>query len=225
MRRLPTPSLCLFLAAAAATQGCAMAYARRSLTFGGERTSEVLAVTRAAVDHGQLFVDLVTTSDGSGGTRRVTVRLPLSELAGELRLPGPVKDGLLESWSRVGDRARVARLSGRAVRGVDHFPKRAPLIPVREVQLDEFSAPALPATSGVDPVVYSVAVSLPPSTLVGVVLPHPAPAGAEWLFISGADERHPVARSYAVWAGAFVVDVFLAEVAIGMTLILLCGGF
>jgi hypothetical protein len=214
MRRHPVSTLLLLLAAVVATPGCATMYANKTLSFTRERPFDVVAVNRAAVDRDHLFVDLVVRAVDRVGTQQVTLDLPLSSLTGELRLREPARDGLLHSWTRIDERTRVARASGRALRRAGGFPERAVPLPLRREGLDEFSAATLPLPTGGQLTVSVVTTTSPPSTLLAVVLPRPAWIDAERLLISGVDVEQPRAESYAAWAGAVVVDVVLWDIAL-----------
>ena len=223
MRRVPCSTVLLLVATTLATPGCATMYVGKTADFTRERASDIVAVNQAAIDGDTLFVDLAVQNVHKGGTREVTLRLPLSELTAELRLREPTRAGLLHSWSRVDDRTRVARVSRHAVRERDRFPERARPLPLQRVGFDDFTAAALAAPTGAEPDVHVVTTASPPSTLLGVVLARPAWVGTEQILISGIDEENPRAASYVVWGGAFIVDVVMTQLALGTVFCLLGG--
>jgi hypothetical protein len=223
MHHRHTPTLLLLFAAVTATPGCATMYVSKNANFSRERSSDVVAVNRAALDGDKLFVDLSVRNGHRGGTREVTLRLPLSELTGELRLQQPARAGLLHSWSRIDEHTRVARVSKHAVREPGQFPDRAMPLPLQRTGFYDFNAAALLAPTGAEPQVHVVSTASPPSTMLGLVLVRPAWVGTEQVLISGIDEEEPRATSYAAWGGAFILDVVVTEVALG-TIFCLLGG-
>ena len=223
MRRVPCSTVLLLVATTLATPGCATMYVSKTADFTRERSSDIVAVNRAAIDGDTLFVDLAVRNGHEGGTREVTLRLPLSELVGELRLREPARAGLLHSWSRIDDRTRIARVSRQAVREPGRFPERARPLPLQRTGFDDFNAAALPAPTLAEPEVHVVTTAAPPSTLLGVVLARPAWVGTEQVLISGVDEEGPRATSYVAWGGAFLLDVVMTQFALGAVFCLLGG--
>jgi hypothetical protein len=198
-------------------------YVSKNANFTRERSSDIVAVNRAAIDGDKLFVDLTVRNGHRGGPREVTLRLPLSELTGELRLREPTRAGLLHSWSRVDDRTRIARVSRHALREAGRFPERARPLPLQRTGFDDFNAAALPAPTGAEPQVHVVTTASPPSTLLGVVLARPAWVGTEQVLISGIDEEEPRTTSYVAWGGAVIFDVVMTQLAFGALFCLLGG--
>lgn len=223
MRHLPLSAVLLLVAATLATPGCATMYVSKNVNFTRDRPSDIVAVNRAAIDGDTMFVDLTVRNGHEGGTREVTLRLPLSELTGELRLREPTRAGLLHSWSLVDDRTRIARASRHAVREAGRFPERARPLPLQGTGFYDFYAAALAAPTGAEPEVHVVTTVSPPSTLLGVVLARPAWVGTEQILISGIDEEDPRATSYVAWGGAFLLDVVMTQFALGAVFCLLGG--
>jgi hypothetical protein len=223
MRHIPRSTVLLLVATTLATPGCATMYVSKTADFTRERSSDIVAVNRAAIDGDTLFVDLAVRNGHEAGTREVTLRLPLSELTGELRFRKPTRAGLLHSWSRVDDRTRIARVSSHAVRERGRLPERARPLPLQRVGFDDFMVAALAAPTGAKPEVHVVTTASPPSTLLGVVLARPAWVGTEQILISGIDEENPRAASYVAWGGAFIVDVVMTQLALGTVFCLLGG--
>lgn len=223
MRRHTLPTLLLLLAAACAAPGCATMYVGRNAAFAHDRSSDIVLVRGAVIDGSTLFVDVSMRAQDGRGTRQATLRLPLPDLSGELRLQETSGRGLLRSWSLIDEHTAVARLSRRAVRSSGEFPERAAPLPLRRTGLDEFRAAAgtAPAVAGVE--VHLVSTTAPAATLLGVVLPHPVWVGQGRLLISGVDEEEPKGASYLAWGGALVLDVVATQFVLATVYCLLGG--